>query len=138
MPWKSNLYRYLPLVVAPLVSTWCGCSYPPKAGRADPVLLKKYPQIAVLENLHRAVVVTEVSEDPGPPLSVQVTARNKTRHDERHVQYRFFFLDTVGKPENPNPDWHYVHMPARTLVYFQGNALDRTCGAWRLEIRPAR
>lgn len=137
MSWSNNRYRYLTLVAVSLWLTGCGGRHAPKAGRPDPLPLEEYPQIAVLEDLHRAVVVTDVKEEPGPPLWVQVAARNKD-DDERHVQYRFFFLNDAGEPENRNPDWHYMLMPARTLVYFQGNALDKARSAWRLEIRPAR
>jgi hypothetical protein len=138
MSWGNNRCRCLTLLAVSLWLTGCAHRDAPKAGRPDPLPLEEYPQIAVLEGLHRAVVVTDVKEEPGPPLWVQVAARNKTDDDERHVQYRFFFFNAVGEPESPNPDWHYVRMPARTLVYFQGNALDRSRTDWRLEIRPAR
>jgi hypothetical protein len=115
-----------------------GCKYPPKAGREDPLALEDYPRIAVLERLHRAVVVADVIEQSGPPLRVTVVLRNKANDDERWVQYRFIFFDAQNRREHPDPDWHTIHMPARTHVEVSGNALDARIVDWNLEVRPAR
>ncbi len=104
----------------------------------DPVAYANYPQIATLERLHRYIVVSKVIEDPGPPLSVTSVVRAKTRTDEWDVQYRYFFLDEAGRPLEADPDWRFMHLPARTQMYMEGNALDSTAVDWRLEIRPAR
>jgi hypothetical protein len=114
-----------------------GCKWAPKAGRPDPLPLEDYPQIAVLEGLHRAVMISDVQEDNGPPLAVRVMVRNRTHDDERTIQYRFIFSDDHGKRETAEPDWHVKHLPARTLVEISGNALDDSYTQWQLEIRPA-
>ena len=125
-------------VVAVAVWAIVGCTHKPHGVRSDPLDYDDYPQITVLENLHRNVVLTSVVEEEGSPLRVTVVMRNRTKQEERHVQYRFFFLDSRGVPEDANPDWHYMHMPARTAMYMQGNALDKSAVDWRLEVRPAR
>jgi uncharacterized protein YcfL len=125
-----------------LVSAAAGaCSdnpYAPREAGADPLPSEDYPQVSALEKLHKVIVVSDVKEDAGPPLKITAAVRNRANDDERDVQYRFFFLDKDGRPENAQPDWRYVHMPARTLVYMTGNALDVGATSWRLEIRPAR
>jgi hypothetical protein len=114
-----------------------GCKWAPKAGRADPVAMEDYPQITVLEGLHRAVMISEVHQEKGPPLAVRVLVRNRTHDDERTIQYRFIFTDASGKRETAEPDWHVQHLPARTHVQISGNALDSRYTQWQLEIRPA-
>jgi hypothetical protein len=126
------------VVAAVLLALPLGCVWAPKTGREDPLDLDKYPQIAVLEGLHRRVMISDVKVENGPPLGVTVVARNRTNDDERHIQYRYFWLDASDSPQDENPDWHYVHMPARTYVYLSGNALDAKYTHWRLELRPAR
>jgi uncharacterized protein YcfL len=126
------------VVLAAAVCATAGCAHKPHGVRSDPLDYDDYPQITVLEDLHRNVVLSSVVEEEGAPLRVTVAVRNRANDDERHVQYRFFFLDSRGVPEDPNPDWHYMHMPARTMMYMQGNALDKSAVAWRLEVRPAR
>lgn len=125
------------LACAALGAGGCNDPYAPDRAKSDPLAPEQYPQVSALEGLKTAIVVSNVHENPGPPLGVQVTVRNKTDATERNVQYRFFFM-TDGRPENPNPDWHYMLMPARTEVFMQGNALDSAAKEWRLEIRPAR
>jgi hypothetical protein len=39
---------------------------------------------------------------------------------------------------NLDPDWQYMSLGPRTLLYMQGNALDTRAVDWRLQIRPAR
>ena len=126
------------IAVVAAVCAIVGCAGKLEGVRSDPLDYNDYPQITVLEKLHRNVVLTRVVEEEGSPLRVTVAVRNRGTDDERHVQYRFFFLDSRGVPEDPNPDWHYLHMPARTAMYMQGNALDRSAVDWRLEVRPAR
>ncbi len=126
------------IAVCAALSVLWGCKHPPAAAKTDPLNVQKYPQISALEKLDRAIVISKVIEDKGPPLAVTVVCRNIGDDQERHVQYRFFFFDEAGKPEEADPDWQYVHMPARTYVYLRGNALDANCVDWKLEIRPAR
>ncbi len=119
------------------IGLFAGCKWAPKAGRPDPLPLEDYPQITVLEGLHRAVMISDVNEDQGPPLAVRVMVRNRTHDDERTIQYRFIFSDASGKREAAEADWHVKHLPARTLVEISGNALDSRYTQWQLEIRPA-
>lgn len=134
---KDRLLFFSLVLFFGLIELACNDPHAPARGRDDPLPREDYPQIAVLEGLRDAVVISHVDQTPGPPLRIQTTVRNRTDSTERHVQYRYFFLDG-GKPENPNPDWHYMHLPARTEVFMQGNALDASAKEWRLEIRPAR
>ncbi len=129
---------WLGVMLVAVCAAGCGNPHPPGAAGEDPLAPEDYPQVAALEGLKRKIVVANVVEDPGPPMHVQVTLRNRSRSTERHVQYRFLFFDEQERPENPNPDWHYMHLPARTEVFMQANALDAKAGKWRLEIRPAR
>ncbi len=136
---KARVSRWVGVAVA--VSGLClagGCKYPPARAKDDPLRREDYPRIAVLEGLDRAIVVSDVREEKGPPLLVTVTCRNIGDDAERDVQYRFFFYDERGRPEELDPDWQYVHMPARTYIYLRGNALDAGFVDWKLEIRPAR
>ena len=130
MPWA--LVALLGLLAS------AGCAKNPRAPKLDPLRYEDYPHITALEKLRRNVVLCHVHEEPGPPLQVAVQVRNRTHEQERHIQYRFFFLNRGGVPEDPNPDWRYVKLPARTIVFLQGNALDREMVKWRLEMRPAR
>ena len=127
-----------PLVVLLGLLALVGCAKDPRAPKPDPLRYEDYPHITALEKLRRNVVLCHVHEDPGPPMQVVVQVRNRTHETERHIQYRFFFLDHNDVPEDLNPDWRYVKLPARTIVFLQGNALDRDLVKWRLEMRPAR
>jgi hypothetical protein len=134
----SNRRAMLLLSMSAVALGWmAGCKWAQHAGRQDPLALEDYPQISVLEGLHRAVMISDVQEDKGPPLAVRVMVRNRTHDDERTVQYRFIFSDASGKREAAEPDWHLKHLPARTLVEISGNALDSRYTQWLLEIRPA-
>jgi uncharacterized protein YcfL len=126
------------IVLAGILFHTLACSHNPKPIRQDEMLIENYPKITALEKLHRVLVVSDVVEEPGPPLNVTVAIRDDRDDKERRIQYRFFFLDDRGVPENNNPDWRYQQMPRRAVVYVQGNALDRKAVDWRLEIRPAR
>lgn len=130
--------RFATLALAALLALPVGCKWAPKEGKEDPLDLQDYPQITVLEKLHRRVMISEVKVTKGPPLAVNVTLRNREKEDERDIQYRFFWLDKNDVPQDENPDWHYLHMAARTYQYISGNALDDKYTHWRLEIRPAR
>ncbi len=114
-----------------------GCEHRPAPARMDTLAPKHYPQITALEGLDSVVVVNEVVVTQGPPLKVSVSVRNDD-DTERSVQYRFFFVDRENLPETSDTDWHFLKLPARTLVYLKGNAIDKKAVDWRLEIRPAR
>ncbi|HRX85922.1 MAG TPA: DUF1425 domain-containing protein [Phycisphaerae bacterium] len=125
-------------VLAALTFNALACSHNPKAARQDQMAIEDYPQITALEHLDRVLVISDVVEDKGPPLKVTVALRDERDDKERRIQYRFFFFDERGVPENNNPDWRYKELPRRAAVYVDGNALDKNAVDWRLELRPAR
>lgn len=125
-------------ILAGLLMVTLACSHNPKAIRQDKLSIEDYPQITALQGLDRVLVVSDVMKDPGPPLKVTVAFRDDRDDKERRMQYRFFFFDSTGVPENQNPDWRYIEIPRRAAVYVSGNALDSKAVDWRLELRPAR
>jgi hypothetical protein len=119
--------------VLPLVA----CTYPPQEGRVDRVLPGEYPQVAVLEGLDDRVFVHDVTENPGPPMSVTVYVRNNRSDGQDEIQYRFMFYDRDHRLIGGDPDWNFKFLPARTKVALSANAMDRGATEWNLEIRPA-
>lgn len=140
-----------PLRAAPsfalLAATVCGLvacqkdtSYAPGSAVADPILRENYPKVEALDGLAGYIAVSGVNVVPatsGTPLSVTCGVRALS-DTALAVQYRFFFLDATGNPMNVDPDWQYMSLGPRTLLYMQGNALDTRAVDWRLQIRPAR
>jgi uncharacterized protein DUF1425 len=113
---------------------------PPPSVIADPA---SYPQVVVSPDLTGWLaasrpVVTRGEEGTGV-LRVTVPVRTLVARGQTvRVQYRFIFLDGLGRPISPEGDWQYVRMPANTQRFFEGNALDDKASDWRLEIRTAR
>ncbi len=116
----------------------CACTHAPPAGKTDRVLPTEYPRVAVLDGLENTVFVSDVVIDQGPPLEATVAVRSDRSRKDLNIQYRFIFIDGVGKWLETDPDWHYKTMPARTRVQLKANALDATASDFRLEIRKAR
>ena len=140
--YRITRQTFLVSVVAVILSSLSiGCGDRPKAparARQDVLAAEDYPQITVERRIRRTLAVSDIVEDPGPPLSVTVPVRSLRKKRDIHVQYRFMFLDASGVPLYRDPDWHYMKMSARTQVFMQGNALDANARDWRLEIRRAR
>jgi hypothetical protein len=102
-----------------------------------------YPQITLSPELAGWVAadrpVVSQGEDGSGPLRVTVPVRTLVKRGETmRVQYRFVFLDSMGRPVEPQGDWRYVRLPANERRYFEGNALDGRATDWQLEIRTAR
>lgn len=130
-------------IQAGLMAVCAGCkdgSKPPPGAMADPVLIENYPRVVALDGLQPYIGVAPPVEErtPGQPLKVTVPVRALTNGAELNVQYRFLWLDSRQSPTQPEGDWRYVRMPARSQIFMQGNALDDRATDWRLEIRPAR
>lgn len=132
----------LPLLLALAVITTsltaCNTIKAPPAARTDPLAAQDYPQIVMLEGLDSYLAVSNVVQDPGPPMDVTVFARGLTNGEQPHVQYRFTFMDRQGRSLERDAAWHYMTVPSRTRVEFRANALDSRAVDWRLEVRPAR
>ncbi len=104
--------------------------------------LFQYPQIALSPDLAGWVAVDRPivsrGEDGRGPLRVTVPVRTLTKHQTMRVDYKFTFMDSLGRPIDPQPDWRYERMPSRTQRFFEANALDNRAEDWRLEIRAAQ
>lgn len=110
----------------------------PGMASSDPLPKSEYPQVAALEGLDDYVTISDAIVDKGPPLDVTVVLRSLAKKQSMDVQYRFFFIDWVGRPLEIEPDWRAIRLTARTQSFVRGNALDSNASDWRLEIRPAR
>lgn len=120
-----------------------GCSdktKPPPGAMNDPVLVENYPSVVALDGLQPYIGVSApvVERGGGQPLKVTVPVRALTNGAELNVQYRFLWLNPQMVPTQPEGDWRYMRMPARSQVFMSGNALDDRATDWRLEIRTAR
>jgi hypothetical protein len=135
-----NGFRVLVIssLLGPALLTGCAATVqpPPPTGLADPY--GPAPQITVLDQLDRFVVVSDAMMEPGPPMDVTVMCRANTEQESLYVQYRFIFLDDRGRRLEREPDWRFITMPARAPIEMRGNALDSRASDWRLEIRSAR
>lgn len=107
---------------------------------ADPLPRENYPKLEALEGLAGYIAISGVNVTPATDRTpLEVNAGIRSLADQTlAVQYRFFFLDAAGNPINPNPDWRFMQLPSRSLLYMQGNAMDTNATDWRLQIRPAR
>lgn len=129
--------------VLTLVSAAGGCSdktKPPPGAMNDPILVENYPGVVALDGLQPYIGVSApvIERGGGQPLKVTVPVRAMTNGAELNVQYRFLWLNPQQVPTQPEGDWRYVRMPARTQIFMSGNALDDRATDWRLEIRTAR
>lgn len=126
--------------VAGLAVGGCRTSTLPPAAQGDVVASANYPRVVVLDGLQPFVAIAEprVTKSPEDPLRVTVPVRAVTEHEELNVQYRFEFLDELGRPIEPSMSWRYERLPSKAQRFFEGNALDQRATDWRLEIRPAR
>lgn len=104
--------------------------------------LFEYPQVALSPELEGWIAVARPvvsrGEDGRGPMRVSVPVRTLTKHQTMRVDYRFTFLDDLGRPIEPQPDWRYVRMPSRTQRFFEASALDGRAVDWRLEIRSSQ
>ena len=120
-----------------------GCNQRRTEPLAQPAVdLYQYPQIALAPELTGwvAVAAPVVSRgtDGREPLHVSVPVRTLAKDQTMRIDYQFTFLDSLGRPVAPQPDWRYKRMPARAQRFFEANALDARATDWRLEIRSAR
>ena len=131
----------LTIAIAAVVISSFGCRQASNfAGRRDPIVEEDYPQIAVVEGLHRKVVFSRpaVTDAPNQPMSVVVGVSNKTRSKNMHIQYKFEFYDQNKVPVEPMMQWKYQLLPHAAEVKLIGAALDTKARDWRLVMRPAR
>ncbi len=134
----QRLPHVLALTAAAFTLEACNTIKAPPAAMTDPLAAHDYPQVVMLGGLEPYLKVSNVVQDPGPPMDVTVFARSLTNGEEPHVQYRFTFLDHQGRSLERDAAWHYMSIPSRTRVEFRANALDSRAADWRLEVRPAR
>lgn len=126
-----------------LVASLIGCDSvkAPHGGHVDQLPSGQYPHIVMeSSNLQKAVVFGQAVVDPttdAKPMRVTQPARN-TANYPINVQYRFEFLDNVGRPLKSNTGWRFMNMPSRQEVFFEGPAMDTTATDWRLIVRSAR
>lgn len=111
----------------------------PYGGKQDPLPRVDYPQITVEGPLQPYLVfdASQVSRESGV-LKVVTPVRLQSDGQESNIQYRYIFLDAGGMPLRAQADWRYFRFPSRQQVFLEGNALDSSATAWRLEVRPSR
>ena len=135
---------WLRVTSVPFVWTWTSfCRVEDFAVRVTSWFARSSPAAKTTDAWPRSspsvpVVADEALNCPPSALKVTVALRDERDDKERRIQYRFFFFDERGIPENNNPDWRYKELPRRAAIYVDGNALDKDAVDWRLELRPAR
>jgi len=135
------MYRFMFMLA--IVTGWigvvltAGCT--PHAGRVDLVTADEYPQISVLDDLSWKLVFDKpiVEQGNGRPLNVTVPVR-VVADSGIAIQYRFEFLDELGRPLQPDMQWRYAQLPGRNQRFLQGSALDTAAVDWRFEARRAQ
>ena len=114
-----------------------GCT--PHAGRVDLVTADEYPPITVLDDLSWKLVFGQPIVDQGDKRPLNVTVPVRVVNDSGiAVQYRFEFLDELGRPLQPDMQWRYVQLPGRNQRFLEGSALDTAAVDWRFEVRRAQ
>ena len=116
-----------------------GCRTEPAEGRIDPIHEQDYPQITALDELEEQLVfgTPSVYSPADRPMSVVVPMRAAigANDDDMAVQYRFEFLDSLGRPIEPSMGWRHILLPPRVTRFVEGAALDTDAVDWRLELR---
>src|SRR5699024_4890731 len=107
------------------------------AALPDNVSAAAYPKIEARGDLEKKIYYSKpVVEHPANgPLRVSVGVRS-TRQDPIEAQFRFVFFNQTGRALTPAMDWRYIKLPARSQVFLQASALNKTAVDWRLQIRP--
>lgn len=114
---------------------------PPPGSMEEPLPQNQYPNINLHQPLTPWIMVSDpiMSRDSMGTLRVEVPIRSISRtNEDMNVQYRFQFLDEMGRLLQPEPEWQYMRMEAQIQVFIQANAMDSRAADWRLEIKPAR
>ena len=132
----TALRLMLAMMLVGVVGVGSGCSMQPRSASTDTEANQDlYPQVVVIDPLKVSKHQPIVTESDGvTPMRVTVPVRLKSNKSQE-VQYRFVFLDRKGRPVGPAMDWRWKVMPARALIYMEGEALDTDAVDWRLEIR---
>lgn len=133
----------LAMMVAAAGSVGLGCASKDTVrapGQPGVETLENYPQIVTMDGLGRWLVAEPaiVERPAGGVLRVTQPIRSITDYEHLRVQYRFAYLDGMGRPMRAPEEWRYIVIPARTQVMLDGNALSTEAEDWRLEIRSAR
>jgi hypothetical protein len=114
---------------------------PPPGSVAEPMPQEHYPNINVHEPLTPWIMVSDpiIVRDEAGTLRVDVPIRTITRYNEdMNVQYRFEFLDELGRLLEPQPAWQYIRLEPTLQAFVSANSMDSRAADWRLEIKPAR
>ena len=114
---------------------------PPPGSLEEPLPQNQYPNINVHQPLTRYILVADpvVSRDSMGTLRVDVPIRANVRpNEDLNVQYRFQFLDEMGRLLEPEPAWQYIRLEPTIQAFVSANAMDARATDWRLEIKPAR
>ncbi len=136
-----HMFALVSLASAALVGCNQAPAYrPPPGSLEEPLPQNQYPNINVHQPLTPWIMVSDpiVTRDSIGTLRVEVPIRAITRSEDMNVQYRFQFLDEMGRLLQPEPAWQYIRMEAQIQVFIQANAMDNRALDWRLEIKPAR
>lgn len=102
--------------------------------------LGEYPQIVTMDGLGQWLVAEPAIVDHPTAGLLQVTQpiRSITEYQHLRVQYRFIYLDRMGRPLRSQEEWRYIVIPSRAQVFLDGTSLSTEAEDWRLEIRSAR
>ncbi len=146
MPRIRSISGLLTLAALAGLASLSGCNQPPPyrpppGSMEEPLPQNQYPNINVHQPLTPFILVSDpiMSRDSMGTLRIEVPIRANTRpNEDLNVQYRFQFLDEMGRLLQPEPAWQYIRMEAQLQVFVQANAMDSRAADWRLEIKPAR
>jgi uncharacterized protein YcfL len=129
------------LLLSLLVLAGCDDVHAPHAIPSDKFPAGAYPKnVAVEWTLKDALVAGQTIVKDGTkdqPLSVSQPMRN-IRDYAIEVQYQFTFLDSTGRPIQPDGGWRNITLEGRVERFLEGAALDTNAVDWRLTVRPAK
>lgn len=114
---------------------------PPPGSLEDPLPVSQYPNINVHRPLTQFILVADpvMTRDSMGTLRIDTPIRANTRpNEDMNIQYKYQFLDELGRVLEPEPAWQYMRLEPTLQYYLSGNAMDSRAADWRLEIKPAR
>ena len=132
----SGVFGRMLLLAVVVLGFSAGCE---TVGRIDPVTAVGHPQISVLDDLNWQLVFDKPIVEQGDDQPLNVTVPVRVAKDSGIViQYRFAFLDALGRPLQPGMQWRYAQLPARNQRFLEASALDTAAVDWRFEVRRAQ
>ncbi len=112
----------------------------PRTPVADPLDSRTYPRVIVSPDLDGLIVAGDVVQDSEPNSGAMVVTLpiRSTYQGTLLVQYRAFFLGTMGEELNPDTPWRDMVLENGARRVIRAQSLGNNPTDWRLEIRGFR